>query len=105
MIFLITVPNETPNQPLERMTSSATSLKFQIGCHWRASRHRSAFRSASGTHLFMRSRLLLLVTLFAATIVGCSTTRHAYTLSDNKAVVLRSEAELWSKGNLAVADE
>ena len=53
----------------------------------------------------MRFHLLLLITLFAASIVGCSTTKHAHTLSDNKALVLRSEAELWSKGNLAVADE
>jgi len=30
---------------------------------------------------------------------------QAQNLSDNKAVILRSEAELWSKGNLAVADE
>jgi hypothetical protein len=30
---------------------------------------------------------------------------QAQTLSDNKVIILRSEAELWSKGNLAVADE
>ena len=53
----------------------------------------------------MKIHLLLPVTLFAASIVGCSTTKQAHMLSDNKAIVLRSEAELWSKGNLAVADE
>ena len=53
----------------------------------------------------MKIHLLLLSTLFAASIVGCSTTRQAHALSDNKAVVLRSEAELWNKGNLSVADE
>ena len=53
----------------------------------------------------MKIHLLLPITLFAASIVGCSTTKPAHTLSDNKAIVLRSEAELWSKGNLAVADE
>ena len=31
--------------------------------------------------------------------------RPNQTLSENKAIVLRSEAELWSKGNLDVADE
>src|SRR4051794_18459447 len=54
---------------------------------------------------FMKIHVLLLITFFAASIVGCSTTRQAHALSDNKAVVLRSEAELWSKGNLAVAEE
>lgn len=53
----------------------------------------------------MKIHLLLPITLFAASIAGCSTTKPAHTLSDNKAIVLRSEAELWSKGNLAVADE
>ena len=53
----------------------------------------------------MKIHLLLLITMFAASIAGCSTTRQTHALSDNKAVVLRSEAELWSKGNLAVADE
>ena len=42
--------------------------------------------------------------MFAASVVGCAT-GQANTLSDNKAVVLRSETEVWSKGNLAVADE
>ena len=53
----------------------------------------------------MRIHLLLPIILFAASVVGCATTRQAHTLTDNKAVVLRSEAELRSKGNLAVADE
>ena len=44
------------------------------------------------------------ITLFTVCLLGCSITR-AQTLSANKAVVLRSEAELWSKGDLNVADE
>jgi len=52
----------------------------------------------------MKIRLLLLVALCTTTLAGCST-RQARTLSGNKSVVLRSEAELWSKGNLAAADE
>lgn len=52
----------------------------------------------------MRMRLVLLLTLSAFIVVGCST-RQARILSENKSVVLRSEAELWSKGNLAAADE
>jgi len=44
------------------------------------------------------------ITLFTVCLLGCSM-MQAQTLSANKAVVLRSEAELWSKGNLAVADE
>ena len=52
----------------------------------------------------MKTHLLLPITLFAANLVGCST-MQAQTSSDNKAIVLRSEAELWSKGNLAVAGE
>ena len=52
----------------------------------------------------MKPHILLSVTLLAASLCGCAT-RPTPKLSDNKAVVLRSEAELWSKGNLAVADE
>ena len=59
----------------------------------------------SGSTIIKHLIIALPITLFAASIVGCSTTKHAHTLSDNKALVLRSEAELWSKGNLAVADE
>lgn len=53
---------------------------------------------------------LLLCALLATSIAGCATMR-AQTSSDssaaskNKAVVLRSEAELWSQGNLAVASQ
>jgi hypothetical protein len=58
----------------------------------------------SQTHLSIKTHLLSPVTLFVASLVGFSTIQ-AQTLSDNKAIVLRSEAELWSKGNLALADE
>ena len=53
----------------------------------------------------MRIRLVLLLALsaFVVVVVGCST-RQARILSENKSVVLRSEAELWSQGNLAAAD-
>lgn len=52
----------------------------------------------------MKIRLVLLVALCVPIVGGCSTRQTTIT-SDNKSVVLRSEAELWSKGNLAVADE
>lgn len=52
----------------------------------------------------MKTYLLLPITFLAASVVGCAT-KQAQTLSDNKSVVLRSETELWSKGNLAVGDE
>jgi steroid delta-isomerase-like uncharacterized protein len=52
----------------------------------------------------MKTLLVASVTLIAASLVGCST-RANQILSDNKTIILRSEAELWSKGNLAVADE
>jgi steroid delta-isomerase-like uncharacterized protein len=52
----------------------------------------------------MKTLLIASVTLISASLAGCST-RANQILSDNKAIVLRSEAELWSKGNLAVADE
>ena len=35
------------NHPLDRMTRSAVSRVFQLGRHWRAPRHRSAFCSAA----------------------------------------------------------
>ena len=54
--------------------------------------------------LSMKIRAFGLITLFTVCLLGCSMMR-AQTLSANKALVLRSEAELWSKGNLAVADE
>jgi steroid delta-isomerase-like uncharacterized protein len=52
----------------------------------------------------MKTLLVACVTFIAASVVGCST-RPNSTLSGNKAIILRSEAELWSRGNLAVADE
>lgn len=56
------------------------------------------------TNFYMKIRFLLLLALCGAFVGGCST-RQSKILSDNKSVVLRSETELWSKGNLAVADE
>ncbi len=44
------------------------------------------------------------MTLIVASLAGC-TARPNQTLAKNEAIVLRSEAELWSKGNLDVADE
>ena len=41
---------------------------------------------------------------FAATVSACSQKPNPG-LPDNKAIVLRSETELWSKGDLAVADQ
>ncbi len=53
----------------------------------------------------MKIRLLLLLLTVCATLFpGCSN-REARTLAANKAVVLRSEAELWNNGNLAAADD
>src|SRR5476651_398811 len=52
----------------------------------------------------MKTLLVACITFIAASLVGCST-RPNSTLSDNKAIILRSEAELWSRGNLAVADQ
>jgi predicted ester cyclase len=42
--------------------------------------------------------LLAIIFLSPLIVVG-------QTISENKAIILRSEAELWSKGNLQVADE
>lgn len=44
------------------------------------------------------------IALLAFSLFGYPTLQ-AQSLSQNKAVVLRSEAELWSKGNLATADQ
>jgi len=52
----------------------------------------------------MKILLLLAVTLMAGGVLGNAQTL-AQMLAENKAVVLRSENELWSKGNLAVADD
>ena len=52
----------------------------------------------------MRTFPVASITLIAASLVGCSS-QSTQILSQNKATILRSEAELWSKGNLDVADE
>jgi len=52
----------------------------------------------------MDIRILCLATLIATGISGYAQT-EAHRLNENKAIVLRSESELWSKGNLAAADE
>lgn len=52
----------------------------------------------------MKSISFLSVTLLAVYIVGCGTTGRD-SVTENKSVVLRSEKELWSSGNLAAADE
>ncbi|MBV8828156.1 MAG: nuclear transport factor 2 family protein [Acidobacteriaceae bacterium] len=52
----------------------------------------------------MKSILFFSITLLAVDIVGCGTARRD-SVAENKSVVLRSEKELWSSGNLAVADE
>jgi steroid delta-isomerase-like uncharacterized protein len=49
--------------------------------------------------------MVALLCAFAVVLSGCSERRENSTLTSNKAAVLRSEAELWSKGNLATADE
>ena len=60
--------------------------------------------------LLAKLNLLLSCALLATSIAGCTAmnglTASANTAeAENKAAVLRSEAELWSKGNLAVADQ
>jgi predicted ester cyclase len=52
----------------------------------------------------MKTLPVVSITLIVASLAGCAA-RPDQTLSENKAIVLRSEAELWSKGNLDVADE
>jgi hypothetical protein len=52
----------------------------------------------------MKRCLMVCVAIIATAFCGCSSQPNQ-TLSRNKAIVLRSEAELWSKGNLAAADE
>jgi steroid delta-isomerase-like uncharacterized protein len=52
----------------------------------------------------MKASLLLPITLLAASFSGYAQT-HNHVAMQNKTIVLRSEDELWSKGNLAVADE
>lgn len=48
---------------------------------------------------------LLFSSVIFATACSLCCQGQARTLSENEAVVLRSERELWSKGDLAVADE
>jgi steroid delta-isomerase-like uncharacterized protein len=53
----------------------------------------------------MNKRLLLPLSLLCVfCLLSCSRSENRV-VSANKSVVLRSEAELWSRGNLAVADE
>ena len=52
----------------------------------------------------MRMPHFLCVSLLAASLPAPSQS-SVPSVSDNKAIVLRSEAELWNKGNLAVADQ
>jgi len=47
---------------------------------------------------------MVCLAIIATALASCSSQANQ-TLSKNKAIVLRSEAELWSKGNLAAADE
>ena len=55
----------------------------------------------------MKLRVLILLPLFTASVLACSAPAgNSKSLEDqNKATVLRSEFELWSKGDLAVADQ
>jgi steroid delta-isomerase-like uncharacterized protein len=53
----------------------------------------------------MKIPLLLAVTLAATNVLSYAQTPAEKTLAENKAIVLRSENELWTKGNLAAADE
>jgi hypothetical protein len=69
--------------------------------------HHGRLQKKTQTEMPMQARLFANLVLFpcallAASIAGC-TAMKGQTLSENKAAVLRSEAELWSKGNLAVA--
>lgn len=52
----------------------------------------------------MKSTILFSVALLVIDLIGCGTSRRGG-VSENKRVVLRSEKQLWSSGNLAVADE
>ena len=52
----------------------------------------------------MKMMRTMFITLLAVVLLLPAIT-HAQTPAANKQVLLRSEAELWSKGNLAVADE
>jgi steroid delta-isomerase-like uncharacterized protein len=50
-------------------------------------------------------RIVLLLLVLGIIVLGVCAIRPGKILTDNKSVVLRSEAELWNKGNLAAADE
>ena len=52
----------------------------------------------------MSLRSLIPLAVFVASTLGCSA-GAGRTLEENKAIILRSESELWSKGDLAVADQ
>jgi predicted ester cyclase len=52
----------------------------------------------------LKAALPLAFALLAANLTGCCQ-EQSRRLSENKAIVLRSESALWSKGDLAVADE
>ena len=54
--------------------------------------------------LLVSLRALIPLSLSIASILGC-TAEAGDTLGENKAIILRSESELWSKGDLAVADQ
>ena len=49
-------------------------------------------------------RRFVLLALFTMTVGGCSA-QPSKSLSDDKSIILRAEAELWNKGNLAAAHE
>jgi steroid delta-isomerase-like uncharacterized protein len=52
----------------------------------------------------MKTLSVASITLITVSLIGCFSQSNQ-TLSQNKAIILRSESELWSKGNLAAADE
>ena len=52
----------------------------------------------------MQIRRALFLTSLVLALTVC-TKANAQTLEGNKAVLLRAEAEVWSTGNLAAADE
>ena len=52
----------------------------------------------------MKPKILKAVALIVALLIGHSVIQ-AQSLSDNKKIILRSESELWSKGDLAVTDQ
>lgn len=96
-----------PTRPLIRTLPRYTlDYKFQRACSaWIAKARARLSRSRGRLHLhFMKTLPVVWITLIVASLAACGA-RPNQTLSKNKAVVLRSEAELWSEGNLAAADE